>query len=93
MTAERLLSRVGSYMFCHVSFQLKTLPTEVAAVGSLSCVYSHVVLQIALTWYVFATYVTVKVSLAVMRLAFVRLEVPCKHTFFGEYVVAYVAAV
>lgn len=88
MTAEGLLSCVRSYMFCHVPFQFKTLSTEMAAVGSFACVHSHVVLQIALAWYVFATYVTVKVAFA-----FVCLEVPCKHSFFGEYVVAYVAAV
>lgn len=64
-----------------------------AAVGSLSRVDSHVVLQVALTGDVFATYVTVKVPFAVMWLAFVRLEVPCKHWLFGEYVVAYVASV
>lgn len=80
-------------MFRHMSFQFKTLAAEVAAVRSLSCMYSHVVLQIALTGYMFATYVTVKVCLVVKRLAFMRLEVPCKHSFFGEYVVAYVAAI
>lgn len=93
VTAERLLSRVGPYMFSHVSFQFETLPTKVAAVRSLSCVHPHVVLQIALTGYVFATYVTVKVSFALLGLAFMCLEVPREHSFFCEYEVAYVASV
>lgn len=93
VTAERLLSRVSPYMFCHVSFQFEALAAEMAAVGSFPCVNPHVVLQIALTGDVFATYVTVKVSPAFLRLAFVRLEVPRKQCFFGKDVVAYVAAV
>lgn len=93
VAAERLLSCVSPYVFCHVSFQLKTLAAEMAAVRPLSCVNSHVVLQVALTGDVFPADVTVEVAFAVLRLAFVRLEVPRQHRLFGEDVVAYMAAV
>lgn len=65
MTAEGLLSCVGPYMFRHVTLQFKTLAAEITVVGPLPCVYSHVVLQVALTGDLFATNVTVKVPLVV----------------------------
>lgn len=93
VAAEGLLSRVGPYVLRHVPFQLETLAAEVAAVGPLPRVHPHVVLQVALAGDLLAADVTVKVPPAVLRFAFVRLQVPREHRLFGEYQVAYVAAV
>lgn len=64
--SERLLSCVGPHVLRHVSFQFETLGADLTAVGSFSRVHSHVVLQMALTGAALATYVALKVSVALM---------------------------